>query len=96
MFNEAGRILREEPFSAFVRTVGKMNIGSAELFTPLGDLYQFFLMDCAGHMLVAAEADAQGEIRSDSSPGRNQEVAEKAETVFQRATVKVIALVGAR
>ena len=83
MVNEAERVLREEPFPGFVGTVGKMDVAGTEFLAPLGDLYQFFLVNGTGHMLVTAEADTETEIRTDTSAGAYQKISEEAEAVLQ-------------
>ena len=88
-------VLREEPFSGFIGTIGKVNVAGAELFAPLGNLDKFFFMDGAGHMLIAAEADTEREVRANSLAGADQQVLQEAEAVLQRAAVFIGTLVGA-
>ena len=73
-----------------------MNVAGAELFAPLGNLDKLFFMDSAGHMLIAAEADTETEVRPNSLPGGYQQVLQEAEAVLQRAAVLIGTLVGAR
>ncbi len=96
MFDKVIPILREEPFSGFIGTIGKVNVAGAELFAPLGNLDKLFFMDRAGHMLIAAKADAEREVRPNPLPGGYQQVLQEAEAVLQRAAVLIGALVGAR
>ena len=96
MFNKVHLVLGEEPFSGLIGAVGQMDVAGAELLAPLGDLDKLFFMDSACHMLVAAEADAETEVRPHPLPGGYQQVFQEAEAVLQRAPVFVGALVGAR
>ena len=96
VFDKVHLVLREEPLSAFIGTIGKVNVGSSELFAPFGNLDKLFFMDSAGHMLIAAEADAEREVRSNPLPGGHEQVLKEAEAVLQSTTVFIGTLVGAR